>query len=208
MDALATKPSPKKRWTVRAFAGDSTFAATNGGLLLHRGNFADSSRFDWDTVSLVDASGVALIDSGEAIFAVEVIKDTLWVGTSDGTIRIDLSDPSYGQLFQVVDSTTSRDEVYAFPVPFSPRRQTVDFHFVIDEDGPVTIEIYDFAMNLVARPIDNEFYPAGIYPSGMTQGKTWDGHNGKGVIVAVGIYYFKVEQSGGPTRWGKIAVIP
>lgn len=194
-----------------AFAGDSIFAATNAGLLLNLGDFTnDSTIFLWDTVQLVDpVTGAALLEPNTAIFAVEVIGDTLWLGTDDGTISIDLANPTNQKLYQVVDSTTSPEEVYAFPVPFSGRRgDRLDFHFVIEQDGPVTLEIYDFAMNLVARPIDNQIFPAGIYPSGNAQGTTWDGRNGDGVAVAVGVYYFKVEQSNGTVRWGKLAVIP
>jgi flagellar hook assembly protein FlgD len=113
------------------------------------------------------------------------------------------------ELFQHVDSTTSDDEVYAFPVPFSPLRgQQVDFHFVVEEAGNVTLEIYDFAMNLVARPIDGVYYTPGIYPGEGRQGITWDGRNGNGDNVAVGVYYFRVDLPSGESRWGKLAVIP
>ncbi|MCX6834926.1 MAG: hypothetical protein NTW07_07305, partial [candidate division Zixibacteria bacterium] len=85
---------------------------------------------------------------------------------------------------------------------------TVDFHFVVEEAGSVTIEVYDFAMNLVATPINNISYAAGIYPAQGHQGDTWDGRNDKGDLVAVGVYYFKVKLDSGETHWGKLAVIP
>jgi flagellar hook assembly protein FlgD len=108
-----------------------------------------------------------------------------------------------------VDLTTPADEVYAFPVPFRPTQgQTVDFHFVVDKAGNVTVAVYDFAMNLVATPINNLYYDAGIYPSQGHQGNTWNGYNDKGDLVAVGVYYFKVVFESGETRWGKLAVIP
>ena len=84
----------------------------------------------------------------------------------------------------------------------------VDFRFVVDQDANVTVEVYDFAMNQVARPIDNVFYPAGHYPNGGYPRVTWDGRNGDGELVAVGVYYFRVEYSTGDVRWGKLAVIP
>ena len=79
---------------------------------------------------------------------------------------------------------------------------------MVPRDAHVTLEIYDFAMNLVARPIDNVFYTAGTYPDGMSQGRFWDGRNGRGDVVAVGVYYFKVGYSTGEVRWGKLAVTP
>ena len=62
-------------------------------------------------------------------------------------------------------------------------------------------------MNLVKRLIDNETYPQGIYHGRNSRVPSWDGTNGKGDEVAVGVYYFKVETAS-DVRWGKIAVIP
>jgi len=191
------------------FRNDTIFAATNIGLLRYVENRVGSK---WDTIPLVNSTtNEPLLDPETAIFAAEVIGDYLWVGTGDGTIRILLTDTALTdqRLFGVVDSTTPSNEVYAYPVPFSPSRGgSIDFHFTVENAGNVTIEVYDFAMNLVARPIDNLFYSAGIYPNGSSQGRTWDGLNGKGEIVAVGVYYFKVLTDSGERRWGKLAVIP
>jgi len=188
------------------FAGDSTFAATSSGLFLDTG----SALFASIEIPLVDdATGRPLVDAGTGIFAVKVVDSFLWVGTDDGTVRLSLASLDGGQLFIKIDSTSSADEVYAFPVPFRPiQGQTLDFHFVVEQPGDVTLEVYDFAMNLVARPIDNVHYDAGVYPDGQLPGITWDGHNGKGDVVAVGVYYFKVEFESGQVRWGKLAVIP
>lgn len=199
-----------------AFVNDSVFAATNDGLLMHDGERYtggdDSGLFvqEWDVVELRDAvSGEVLVEPGTEVFGVAVIDSFLWVGTNDGTVRIALDGSGSQQLYQRIDSTTSADEVYAFPVPFSSvRNEEVDFHFVVEEAGYVTLEIYDFAMNLVARPLDNVYYDAGIYPDGSSQGATWDGFNGNGDRAAVGIYYFKVEFGSGESRWGKLAIIP
>jgi len=188
------------------FAGDSTFAATSSGLFLDTGHALFSSI----NVPLVDdATGKPLVDAGTGVFAVKVVDSFLWVGTDDGTVRLSVASLDGGQLFIRIDSTSSAEEVYAFPVPFRPiQEQTLDFHFVVEQAGDVTLEVYDFAMNLVARPIDNIHYDAGVYPNGQFQGITWDGRNGKGDVVAVGVYYFKVEFESGQVRWGKLAVIP
>ena len=190
------------------FKGDSTFAATNGGLIMNTGTI-DGTDTQWDTVTFTSDEGEILLAPGTSVYGVRRSGPYLWVGSDDGTIRMD-ADYLDGQvLFQRVDSTTARDEVYAFPVPFSPvRGQQVDFHFVVDHAGNVTLEVYDFAMNLVARPIDNVYYAAGIYPGGGSQGITWDGLNGKGEKVAIGVYYFRVDLPSGESRWGKLAVIP
>jgi hypothetical protein len=189
-----------------AFYGDSVFAATNAGVLV---NYGDTSEV-WDTVTFVDpTNGYDLLAPGTAVFAVDVIGEDLWVGTDDGTLRKSLVTPNDVELFVRVDSTSPEDEVYAFPVPFSAvRGESCQFHFNVKQAAYVTLEIYDFAMNLVARPIDNVYFEPGSYPNGSSERFRWDGYNGKGDAAAVGVYYFKVEYSTGEVRWGKVAVIP
>jgi hypothetical protein len=191
------------------FIGDTVLAATNNGLLMGDSQL-DSLNTVWETISFTDmTSGEVLVEPGTSVFGVEKVGQFVWVGTDDGTVRIKYSDFASQKLFQRVDSTTPPDEVYAFPVPFRPNRlQSVDFHYTVVESGTVTLEIYDFAMNLVATPIDNVYHAAAIYPDQGSQGFTWDGLNDRGDLVAVGVYYFKVEFESGETRWGKLAVIP
>ncbi len=191
------------------FQGDSIFAGTNEGLLFNTG-VLDSLNTVWDTIHLIDeVDGEELVEPLTAVFGVGAVDSLLWVGSNDGIVSIRLDDFAQKNLYMRVDSNTAADEVYAFPVPFRPGlEQELDFHFVVEQSGNVTLEIYDFAMNLVARPIDNVFYAAGIYPDGSSQGVTWDGRNGKGDLAAVGVYYFKVMFDSGDTRWGKLAIMP
>jgi FlgD Ig-like domain len=192
-----------------AFNGKTVYAATDGGLIYTNSDsalYADTVR--WDTIDFKNANGEPLVLPGTPVYAVAVVDSFLWVGTADRTIRIKLSDLSQ-TAYYVADAVTDIDEVYAFPIPFSnARSQALDFHFRLESQANVTIEIYDFAMNLVRRVIDNEPYPPGIYPATGSLRKTWDGTNGSGETAAVGMYYFKVTLSTGGTRWGKIAVIP
>lgn len=189
-----------------AFNGDTVFAATDEGLIYASSDSLLMGFRDWHTIELVDSFGVPLVLEGTPVYAAEVVGDYLWVGTGDRTVRINLDDYDDQTPYFVVDST---EEVYAFPVPFSHSASAaVDFHFVIDEPTGVTIEIYDFAMNLVRRVIDNQTLAPGIYPTTGSGRPTWDGKNGKGDPVAVGIYYFKIEYSSGDVQWGKLAVIP
>ncbi|HWR84232.1 MAG TPA: FlgD immunoglobulin-like domain containing protein, partial [Candidatus Deferrimicrobium sp.] len=188
-----------------AFNGDSVFAATDGGLLF---NHQDTG-LTWDTIPLVDSLGVPLVLPGTPVYGVEVIDDHLWIGTGDRTMRLDLATLKVDLTFYVIDSTTPLDQVYAFPVPFSHSRDLgVDFHFTLDREADVTLDVYDYAMNLVTRVIDGQRFAEGIYPAAGSQRRTWDGRNDRGDPVAVGMYYFKVECSTGEVRWGKLAVIP
>ncbi len=188
-----------------AFNGDSVFAATDAGLLY----YSDDPEPVWDTIPLQSETGSPLVLEGSAVYGVAVHDGYLWVATSDRTVQIDLGDFDDQQAHFVIDSASPPDEVYAFPVPFSHANDDhVDFHFAVEQEGEVTLEIYDFAMNLVYRVIDGQRFPKGIYPTVGAQRPVWDGRNGKGDEVAVGVYYFKVEVSGGDPRWGKLAVIP
>ncbi|MFZ5979461.1 MAG: hypothetical protein ACOYVF_02415, partial [Candidatus Zixiibacteriota bacterium] len=187
-----------------AFLGDTVFAATNEGLLLYE--YSAEFPRDWDTVEFIDSLGRQVLSPGASVYGVEIIDSFLWVGSEDGTVRINLHDLSDQKLHRVVDYS---DEVYAFPVPFSPLRgNRVRFHFNAPEATYVTIEVYDFAMNLVSTPLEHVWVEEGPYPPSDYQGATWDGRNDRGDIVAVGVYYFKVEYSGGDVHWGKLAVIP
>ncbi|MDH3892898.1 MAG: hypothetical protein OEV49_17690 [candidate division Zixibacteria bacterium] len=188
-----------------AFDNSTVFAATGGGLVYNN----DDTSTSWDTVAMTYNNGEPLLAYNAPVYGVAASSPYLWAGTDDRTVRFDLADFQNGQSFFVVDSLTPPDEVYAFPVPFSHTRDPiVDFHFVVESEGRITLEIYDFAMNLVARVIDNVSYLKGTYPASGTLRATWDGYNGKGEQVAVGVYYFKVEYSTGDVSWGKLAVIP
>ncbi|RKX24538.1 MAG: hypothetical protein DRP47_11210, partial [Candidatus Zixiibacteriota bacterium] len=171
----------------------------------------------WDTLPFVDEVGELLVKPGAAVYAVEVVGDHLYVGTEQSTVRLSLEDLLVDRSFFYTDSTTSADVVFAYPVPFSLSSdsvQEVNFRFVLKDDAEVTLEIYDVAMNLVKRVFKDRYFPAGFYQGPNREvGSSyyvpgWDGRNGKGDKVAIGIYYFKVETSAGDVSWGKLAIIP
>ena len=184
-----------------AFNGDTVFAATDSGLI-----FTVDTGLTWDTVEFVDTAGNSLYDPTDPIYSVAVIDSFLWAGGTDRLLQMKLVDTT-GNAFFKIDSTAID---YAFPVPYSNVQDLgsgITFHFYLTKDAYVTIEVYDFAMNLVRRVIDNQFFSVGFYPT-TTLTANWDVLNGKGDQLAVGMYYFKVELSTGETRWGKLAVIP
>jgi hypothetical protein len=193
-----------------AFHDSSVFAASSDGLL-----FSPDLGESWDTVSI---SGTLVnyqpqqpytMGRGTPIYAVEVIGDTLWIGSGDGAAKIglDVFGESGWDIYRALDTSQI---VYAYPVPYSAYPisdgNQITFHYPMRQSGMVTIEVYDFNMNLVKRVIDGEWRVGG--PGVIYSSDRWNGHNGKGDIVAVGIYYFKIEQSNGDVFWGKLAVIP
>lgn len=191
-----------------AFDDEVVFAATDAGLLVKDMSAADSLEGTWDTVQFA-SEGDVFVNPGTPVYSVAVIDNYLWAGTADGTIRINLSDFFDQRRFVYTDES---DDVYAFPTPFRPGRgERLKFHFPVKSDAYVTLDIFDFAMNDVATPMKDVFLTAGMFHGGPetgAQGATWDGRNGRGDVVAVGVYYFKVTFSTGEVRWGKLAVIP
>jgi hypothetical protein len=195
-------------WNFESLGNDTLLLATDNSLLViaHPG---DTLQQTVDSLVFKSKRGQDLLFGGTPIYSVRADHDLIWVGTDDGTIRIDRASLGSARLFIVTDPA---DEVYAFPTPFSPQRdERVRFHFKVKQTSNVTLEVYDFAMNLVNRPLDNVNFAAGIYPPGDPEDSErpyWDGRNGRGDLVAVGVYYFKVTYSTGEVQWGKLAVIP
>lgn len=196
------------------FRNDSVFAATDGGLLVSTG-YETGDTLEWDTVDFDDITGEPMMLEGRGAYAVRAIDDNLWVGTGDRTFQLDLSisGAPVSRVHFYKDYVTPADEIYAYPVPFSHTlNDVISFRFELEQDSWLTLEIYDFAMNLVTRVIDdNTFYPAGLYHGSDEAGHNrifWNGLNDKGDEVAVGIYYIKLELDNGDLRWGKLAIMP
>jgi hypothetical protein len=188
-----------------AFYGPQVFAATSEGLF----HSADTGK-TWDkrTISGIQVTSDPPVDysldPATEVYAARVVGDDLWVGTADGAARISVDQiHSEGNwdIYRVYDSSF---ELYAYPTPFSHADDTrLQFHYYVPEDAYVTIEVYDFAMDLVRTVVDNELRVEGIYNTDR-----WDGKNGRGYPVAVGMYYFKLTLSPGEEHWGKLAIEP
>ena len=65
--------------------------------------------------------------------------------------------------------------------------------------------MYDFANNLVKTVTSGVSRDGGVQYDDYER---WDGRNGKGDIVAGGVYLYIIESSGGDKLWGKFMVIP
>lgn len=73
------------------------------------------------------------------------------------------------------------------PDPFNPRAgQNTTISFVLSESSYVALRIYSASGILVRTLLNNSLKPAG------SQSAIWDGKNGSGVLVPVGVYTYKV----------------
>jgi len=162
----------------------------------------------WDTWTrqiLIDPVTQDTIASSTEIFAVEVADTIVFVGTELGLAIKHIDPDSSWNITRIFTETESADEVFAAPVPYSPVNNNgrLSLHYHVEEDAEITMEIYDFAMNLVRVVTENRFRTGG-----SDYYETWDGYNGRGEMVATGIYFIKVMYSTGQERWGRLAIIP
>ncbi len=138
--------------------------------------------------------------------SVAIIDREVWAGNADGLVKSQDKGASW-DVFRtaVAIGNEGSKTAYAYPSPFSPvleSGQVVRIHYLPRQDGPVTIKIFDFAMNLVITLVDGQHRIAGV-----EYDEPWDGKNEEDDLVANGVYFFKVEAPGGQTEWGKLVIL-
>jgi hypothetical protein len=145
--------------------------------------------------------------------SVAVTTNALWVGTSEGLLRLARVDepallsenPEWTLLRaqtpvnpEAPSETVPDVSTYAYPNPFVPSQdEFVRIAYELNEPGTVEINIYDFAMNRVRTLTDQK--PAGQHET------VWRGTDEQGLRVPTGAYIYTVE-AGGRTVDGKILV--
>ncbi|MFB6271452.1 MAG: FlgD immunoglobulin-like domain containing protein [Salinibacter sp.] len=191
---------------------ERVYAAAESGLFVS-GNQGDTWRSITD-VALQDKDEV--FPEGMTAESVAVTPSALWVGTTEGLLRLDRANeprllpgasearaPKW-RLFRAqvpVNPENPSEQVpdvntYAYPNPFSPSRDDV-VRIVYDVPEPQTVEvnIYDFGMTRVRTLREKE-------PKGR-QEMVWDGTGEDGLRLPTGTYLYTVEV-GGRTIRGKI----
>ncbi len=188
------------------------YAATENGLFV-----SGTQGRTWRTVEEVSLAEENQSFPGEVTArAVEVTPAALWVGTTEGLLRLDRAeerrllpdDPDAPRpewtLFRTEvpvnpDEPTEQVpdvETYAYPNPFVPSRDDgVRIVYDVPEPQTVEVSIYDFGMNRVRTLEAQE--PAG------QQEIVWDGTDASGLRLPTGTYLYTVEVGGATVR-GKI----
>lgn len=193
---------------------DRVYAAADAGLFVS----GDQGQ-TWRTVEDVRLQNEDQeLPSGLNARAVAVTPSALWVGTTDGLLRLDRgeegrlldgdpeADPPQWRLFRTEVPVNPEEpteqvpdvETYAYPNPFiRSQDQVVRIAYELDDPGPVEVNIYDFGMNRV-RTLRSE-KPAG------QQETVWDGTDEAGLRLPTGTYLYTVKM-GNRTARGKIVI--
>jgi ligand-binding sensor domain-containing protein len=186
------------------FNGNEVYVATDKGLY----KSVDFGKTWAVFPQIKDETGLEILTS--EIYSIGIKGEDLWVGTNDGLAKTSNKGISW-KIFRAFKSTETNGEpaTYAYPNPFSPSRHNVyenegyvRIQYNTKNDTRITVKIFDFGMNLVRTLV--EYKPR---PGGGDYYEVWDGRNDNGVIVANGVYFYKLKRDGEKDAWGKIVVL-
>jgi hypothetical protein len=178
------------------FQDSTVWAATSVGLLKTTNLGLNWSQYD-------TSKG---LPSSE-VYSVAVLHDTIYAGTLDG-LAFSTDNGATWAFFRFSAPTSFLDEAitYAYPNPFSPSREElgVKIRFSLYSEAIVTIEIYDWALDLVKKLQVGRIQPK---YGGEELLVFWDGRNENGDVVANGVYFYKIKTDKGAEAFGKIVVL-
>lgn len=133
-----------------------------------------------------------------------------WIGVVTPSHKSQTFEPPSRQYDKVSRDISAQDyfgaEIltapFAFPSPFNPTAETAQIRFALKNPAKASIKIFDGSGEMV-----KEFSSAlPLWPN-LAQSIRWDGRNGRGEIVANGIYFYIIEASGNARMSGKIGVV-
>lgn len=188
-----------------AFADSAVYVATDNGLFVSH----DLGESWYLFPPMRDAADDDRVLSTE-VYSAWGQPGQLWAGTADG-LAFTRDNGYRWEIYRAYSATGKAGEkrTYAYPNPFSPMRHNqyggdgyVRFQYNTTAPSRVTVKVFDFAMDLVATVIEDE-YRAG--PADYAE--IWNGRNDYGDIVANGAYFYSVGIEGDNTYWGKILIV-
>ncbi|MEA2082046.1 MAG: DUF4082 domain-containing protein [Elusimicrobiota bacterium] len=99
-------------------------------------------------------------------------------------VTAQVSGLSYFRLLSYAAPAAAAGDVKNYPNPFNPLKEDTEIECVLTEDSVLEFEIYspygDLVISFTAQGQGS--------PTGVTNIVTWDGRNGKGAVVANGVY--------------------
>lgn len=133
-----------------------------------------------------------------------------WIGVVTPSHKSHTFEPLSRQYSKVTSDVSAQDYLgaeiltapLAFPSPFNPDAEAAQIRFALKNPAEVSIKIFDGSGELV-----REFSSAAAARPNLAQTIRWDGRNGRGEIVANGIYFYIIAASGNTRMSGKIGVV-
>jgi hypothetical protein len=187
-----------------AFRDSIAYIATDEGLY----RTPDGGRTLDKIARISDATTRQTITSPK-VFSVEVVGDTVIVGTGDGLAStVDDGTQPFGSawtIYRTYEQSAATGSTYAYPNPFSPTQGPVRVHYAADAgtaDHSVSVEIFDFGMNRVRSLVLNA-----TRRGAAEYDEIWDGKNDDGKTVANGVYIYRLQIDNGEPAFGKILVL-
>jgi hypothetical protein len=133
-----------------------------------------------------------------------------WIGVVTPSHKSHTFEPSSRQYNKVTSDVSEQDYLgaeilaapLAFPSPFNPVAEEAQIRFALKNPAKASIKIFDGSGELV-----REFSSTALPRPNLVQSVRWDGRNGRGEMVANGIYFFIIEATGNARISGKIGVV-
>jgi len=190
-------------WAHNIATRDSiVYVATDGGLYrssdLGKSWIRSGTIYDPVTLQRFAAS---------VVYGVGVRGENVWAGGPDGLAHTEDSPSmpfgSTWNVFRTYQPVQASGTTYSYPLPFSPSSEVVRLHYSTSgKTVPVTIRIFDFAMQPVKTLLQNATRSGSI-----EHDEIWDGRDDRHGRVSNGIYFYRIEVDGGDPQWGKIFVL-
>ena len=193
------------------YLADSTrvYLATDSGSTVEKHDlysrlYNDQLNLDWNALRVND---VHAAPNGDG-------THRLWIATSLGLfyspVERDGELSTEPLLFtnRSLDLDAGVDHVRAVPTLLTDEATGVTFKYRLSKPAAVTIQVFDWNMDLVRTVVRDADRPAA--PKGQVSTREgrdkWDGRNEAERTVAPGVYYYKVTTSTGGRAFGKIVV--
>ncbi len=186
-----------------AFKDSIAYIATDDGLYR-----TENGGDNFEKISEFTDPGTHQVIASSKVFSVEVVGDTVLIGTGDGMAStIDDGSLPFGsswKIYRAYAPSAGTGGTYAYPNPFSPTQEPVRIHYgwAGPTERSVTIDIFDFGMNRVRTLVQH------AVRSGASEfDEVWDGKNDAGRIAANGVYIYRVQLDSEDAMFGKILVL-
>jgi len=161
-------------------------------------------------ISGVTLSGLPGDPTTEARGYYRATVEPEWIGTVTPSHSSHTFEPPSRQYNKINRDMSEQDYLgaevlttpLAFPSPFNPTVETAQIRFALKSPAKASIKIFDSSGELV-----REFSSAATTRPNVAQSIHWDGRNGRGVMVANGVYFYIIEAAGNARMSGKIGVV-